>query len=210
VTHWPHVGSDYRGLVVVGQAVFGWPDDCQAIQLQSPASRAQLIQSIRGRAERPEPLDWIATHPVRNSPFWKVARGVAEALEPAPTPWFSRIAWVNLYPSAPEDPRGNPGGALKEAQDPHVGSLLRAVCGALDAKRVIAVVGPYWRLAATSVGLEDLPEEPRPLYGAGVTEGRTWVVGWHPNGASHRHVGADAYTQVIVDAVRRAELTVGA
>ena len=29
VTHWPHVGSAYRGLVIVGQAVYGWADDCQ-------------------------------------------------------------------------------------------------------------------------------------------------------------------------------------
>ena len=30
VTHWPHVGSAYRGLAIVGQAVWGWTDDRRA------------------------------------------------------------------------------------------------------------------------------------------------------------------------------------
>jgi hypothetical protein len=112
---------------------------------------------------------------------------------------------VNLYPSAPEDPPGNPGGPLKEAQDPHVGPLLRAVTDWLDAKRVIATVGPFWWPAAGPAGLADLPEQPRPLFRAGRASGRTWVIGWHPNGASHRRYGPAAYADIIVDAVAKAE-----
>lgn len=206
VTHWPHVGSAYRGLVIVGQAVYGWADDCKANELQDPAFRAEMIASIRSRVDKPEPLDWIETHRVRNSPFWKVARQVVEQLEPdIDAPWYARFAWVNLYPSAPEDPPGNPGGALKEAEDPHVGLLLRAVTDWLDAKRVIATVGPFWWPAARPAGLADLAEQPRPLLRAGRADGRTWVVGWHPNGASHRGFGPAAYTDIIVNAVAKVE-----
>jgi hypothetical protein len=41
VTHWPHVGSASCGLVIVGQAVYGWADDCKAAQLQDAAFRRQ-------------------------------------------------------------------------------------------------------------------------------------------------------------------------
>ena len=54
-------------------------------------------------------------------------------------------------------------------------------------------------------GLADLPEVPRPLLRAGRSGGRTWVVGWHPNGASHRRYGPAAYTDIIVNAVAKAE-----
>lgn len=206
VTHWPHVGSAYRGLVIGGQAVYGWPDDAKVAAFRDPAERAAMIATIRSRVDKPEPLDWIASHAVRTSPFWRAVRRFVEALEPdIDAPWYARFAWVNLYPSAPEDPPGNPGGALKEAQDPHVGPLLRAVTDWLDAKRVIATVGPSWWPAANSAGLGDLPEQPRPLLRAGRSDGRTWVVGWHPNGASHRGYGPAAYCDLIVDAVVRAE-----
>ena len=159
VTHWPHVGSAYRGLVIVGQAVYGWADDAKAVDLQDPVARAAMIASIQSRVDKPEPLDWIDTHPVRTSPFWRAVRRFVEALEPdIDAPWYARFAWVNLYPSAPEDPPGNPGGALKEAEDPHVGPLLRAVTDWLDANRVIATVGPFWWPAAGPAGLADLPE----------------------------------------------------
>ena len=172
VTHWPHVGSAYQGHVIVGQAVFGWADDSQASDLQSAAT---MINSIRSRVDKPEPLDWIATHSRRNTPFWKMSRLVAEALEPAMNvPWYARFAWVNLYPSAPEDPPDNPRGALEEAQRPHVGGLLRTVIEVLDARRIVAVVGPYWRSAAGSAGLAGLPEQPRPLLAAGRSDGKTW------------------------------------
>ncbi len=208
VTHWPHVGSAYQGLVIVGQAVYGWADDCSAADLRDADFRASMIASVRRRVDRPEPIDWIDTHPVRTSPFWRAVRRFVEALEPdIAAPWYARFAWVNLYPSAPEAPPGNPGRALKEAEDPHVGPLLRAVTDWLDAQRVIATVGPFWWSAAGPAGLADLPEEPRPLLRAGRADGRTWVVGWHPNGASHRGFGPAAYTDIIVKAVAKVEAT---
>jgi len=211
VTHWPHVGSAYRGLVIVGQAVYGWGDDYLAPHFQTQAGREEGIAAFRARVDKPDPLHWIDEHRVRTSPFWRAVRRFVGALEPdIDAPWYARFAWVNLYPAAPENPPGNPGGALKEAQDPHVGQLLRAVTDMLDAKRVIAVVGPFWWPAAGPAGLADLAEEPRPLMRAGRSGGRTWVVGWHPNGASHRGFGAAAYTDLIVDVVRKVEAGPGA
>ena len=116
VAHWPHVGSAYDGLVIVGQALYGWPDDFPASQFRSREGRAEALRVARARStERADPLDWIATHPVRTSPFWSVSRIVAEALVPdGGAPWYARLAWVNLYPAAPEEPPGNPGGPLRD------------------------------------------------------------------------------------------------
>lgn len=107
VLHWPHVGSAFRGLVIVGQAIYGWPDDFRATQFQTSVGRAEAIRVARApNAERPDPLDWIASHPVRNSPFWTTARLLADKLEPeVEAPWYGRIAWVNLCPAAPESLR---------------------------------------------------------------------------------------------------------
>src|SRR3954469_50285 len=68
VTHWPHVGSAYQGLVIVGQAVYGWADDCRASELRSRDVRTTMIASIQSRVDKPEPLDWIESHHVRSSP----------------------------------------------------------------------------------------------------------------------------------------------
>ncbi len=200
--HWPHVGSAYRGLVVVGQAVYGWGDAFPATQFRMKRGRDEAIQACRTRVDRPEPMDWIEAHPVRNSPFWQAVRHIVETLEPdAAAPWFARFAWVNLYPAAPADPKGNPIGALKEAEDPYVGALLRSTVDVLNARRVIALGGPYWWHAAEGAGLSSLPELPRPLLRGGRSEGRTWVVGWHPTGASRRHWGPHAYAGKIAEAV---------
>jgi hypothetical protein len=82
VTHWPHVGSAYRGLVIVGQAVYGWGDDYRADHYQTEAGRQESIAAFRARVDRPDPLAWIETHSVRTSPFWRAVRRLVEALEP--------------------------------------------------------------------------------------------------------------------------------
>jgi hypothetical protein len=200
VAHWPHVGSAYDGLVIVGQALYGWPDDFPASQFRSREGRAEALRVARARStERADPLDWIATHPVRTSPFWSVSRIVAEALVPdGGAPWYARLAWVNLYPAAPEEPPGNPGGPLREAQDPLVGDLLRDIVEMLDARIVLALVGPYWWPAGSSPYFATLAEHPRPLLRSGRVDDRTWVVGWHPGGASRRGWGPKAYAEILI------------
>jgi hypothetical protein len=65
-------------------------------------------------------------------------------------------AWVNLFPLAPENPPGNPAGVLYEAEAAQVASVLEANVRALDAKIVIALVGPFWWPVADSIGLDQL------------------------------------------------------
>ncbi len=111
------MGRSFSGLAIVGQAVYGWPDEWPASKFQPAANRADVIATTMARnADRPEPLDWIESSPKRTSQFWSPdSRRPARA---GRRPSHARIAWVNLYPNAPEDPPGDPGGALREAQDP--------------------------------------------------------------------------------------------
>ncbi len=68
VTHWPHVGSAYHGLMIVGQAVYGWGDDFLAAHFRTQAGRdegiaafrAGLISRIRCTGSTPIPF---GTHP---------------------------------------------------------------------------------------------------------------------------------------------------
>lgn len=201
---WPHRGGAYRGTLILGQSVYGWADDWTASQFASAADRDVVIAQIRARnADRDDPMDWVATNTHRTSPFWGVCRRLAEAFEPnVPAPWHARIAWGNLYPAGPDDPPGNPAGALREAEDPVVGRLLLAIVEMLDPERIIVFGGPYWQPAGRDSGLDALlPEVSKPLMRAGVVDGRVWVVGWHPTGASYRGFGPTVYARLVVETV---------
>src|SRR5262249_7806917 len=113
-------------------------------------------------------------------------------------PWWARCAWVNLYPVAPWRPAGNPTGALREAQDAHVVELLRATIKMLRAHTVAALVGSFWQPTGASDAFARLDEKRRPLLQAGRIDGRVWIVGWHPNGASHRGWGPQKYADRLV------------
>jgi len=207
VSHWPHVGSTYRGLVIVGQALRGWPDDWQAAEARTAEGRQRILAMTRARnADRPDPLDWVPSHPkVRNSPFWAFCRHLVDELEPDPgVNWYARYAWVNLSPVAPEAPPDNPGGPLKEAQEPFVGALLAAVVEWLDADRGVVVAGPqFWQPAVDAAGLAGLAKAASPLIAAGQAKGRRWVVGYHPKWASFQHYGAARYSALVADALSR-------
>src|SRR4051812_3782474 len=71
VSHWPHVGSAYDGLLIVGQALRGWPNEWRASEAATEAGRRRILEVTRTHAaSRPEPLDWIPDmKKVRNSPF---------------------------------------------------------------------------------------------------------------------------------------------
>ena len=99
VSHWPHVGSAYRGLVIVGQALRGWPDEWHASEASTADGRARILATTKARnADRADALEWVPSHPrVRNSPFWLFSRHLVERLEPeSVAPWYARYAWVNL------------------------------------------------------------------------------------------------------------------
>jgi hypothetical protein len=200
VSHWPHVGTAYDGLLIVGQALRGWPDEWQAQQAGTAEGRTRIVEAARARpASRPEPLDWVPTNvKVRNSPFWAFSRHLVEAVAPGPEPWYARYAWANLYPVAPEDPPDNPTGALKEAQDAYVGPLLLELADMLDARRVVVLAGPvYWHHARQAGELVGLTFADKPLTWSGKADGRHWVVGYHPKWASFQGWGAPRYAALV-------------
>jgi hypothetical protein len=58
VTHGPHVGASYRGLVVLGQAVYGWPDGWAASDFATREGRAEAIRVTMARnRDKLEALD---------------------------------------------------------------------------------------------------------------------------------------------------------
>jgi len=204
-THGPHVGSDYRGLVILGQAPFGWSDVWPPSLFASAKGRERVLAATMARnADRAEPLDWIEASHHRSSPWWTCVRTLTQLLEPDSTaPWYGRFAWVNLYPVARDDPPGNPAGLLREIEDPLVGELLRTTLDALEATTVVATVGPMWWPTGSSPAFASLTERPRPLLASGRADDRKWVVGWHPTGASRRGTGPYAYARLIADEIAR-------
>lgn len=214
-SHWPHVGRNYRGLVIAGQALQGWDPAVTGARWQATdATSAEGRERILGRtqtwfAEADDPVGVIATlGNRRGSPFWTLCRDVVEALEPGGAgPWYSRFAWANVYPVGPDDKPGSPGGALRAAQDPHVVGLFAALLEDLAARRVIVISGPeYWRYARQDPAFLTLPRQEFPLIQGGqVGDHRTVVVGYHPTYARRKHVGAAGYASRIVDAVRAIE-----
>lgn len=215
-SHWPHVGRNYRGLVIAGQALQGWDRAVtsarwHAAEAATPDGRAAIIDRSRTWfADAADPVGVVATlSNRRGSPFWRLCRDVAEALEPdGGGPWYSRFAWANVYPVGPDDPPGSPGRALKEAQDPHVGDLFAALLDSLDAKRAIVISGPaYWWHPGRSPAFASMPTLPFPLIRGGIVDGRTVVVGYHPTYARRKRVGAEAYAARITEAVTAIEAT---
>jgi hypothetical protein len=213
-SHWPHVGVDYRGLVIAGQALQGWDAAVggarwHARDAQTADGRRAIIDKTRTWfSEAPDPVGVIATLTNRrSSPFWRLCRDIVEALEPSGrSQWYSRFAWANVYPVGPDEPPGSPGGPLKEAQDSHVGGLFAAQLDVLDARRVVVICGPaYWGHPSQTPEFESLPAQEFPLLRGGRANGRTVVVGYHPTYARRKHVRADAYATRIVETVEKIE-----
>jgi hypothetical protein len=216
-SHWPHVGNHYRGLVIAGQALQGWDSAVSgarwhASDARTAEGRTAIIEKTRTWFnDADDPVGVIATLANRrSSPFWRLCRDVAEALEPdASGPWYSRFAWANVYPVGPDDPPGSPGGPLKEAQDPHVADLFGALLDSLEACRVVVISGPaYWWHPAHSPTFASLPTLEFPLLRGGRVDGRTVIVGYHPTYARRKRVGADAYAAKIVETMAAIERNV--
>lgn len=213
-SHWPHVGGDYRRLVIAGQALQGWDPAVtgarwHASDARTAEGRAVIIERTRTWfAEADDPVGVIATlSNRRGSPFWRLCRDLAERLEPeGRSHWYSRFAWANVYPVGPDEPPGSPGGQLKEAQDSLVGDLLGAHLDALDARRVVVISGPaYWSHLADTPAFGSLPVREFPLLYGGRVDGRTVVVGYHPTYARRKHVGADDYAVKIIETIAAIE-----
>ena len=189
-SHWPFVGSDYRRLLIVGQALAGWDDKSSpALWVPDAATsvggRAAILDATkRWAAARPEPIDEpLRTR--RRSPFWGVSKLVAELLEPTGRgPWQSRTAWWNLFPLGWGDTNRSPWfDPLWSAQLPHVGALFWKVVDWLDPTRVVILAGRgFWATTARALGLADLDPLPWPLIAGGVRDSRAFVWTLHPGG----------------------------
>jgi hypothetical protein len=201
-SHWPLVGKAFdHGVLVVGQAVYGWLPDWTALDATSPASRTAILEDTKASfADLDDPMSWIAGHRVENSPFWRTAHEVTDALVPDPeSPWFSRVAWANLYPIAPGAYKGNPEGMLRQVQTAPAGEFLGAVVDALAPRLVLVLAGPFIWPFVEPLGLGGLTRATPPFtlvgrLGAGVP----WICGMHPGGAQRRGWPARRYAELII------------
>lgn len=211
--HWPFVGSDYRGLVIAGQALMGWDADktparWRACEAATAEGRERLLAGAKAWASgRDEPMGEVLRWGHRSrSPFWGLSRRVIERLEPQGSgPWFSRYCWWNVYPLGWDDHDESPTGVLKDVQTPIVGDLFWAVMESVDAKRVLLVSGKdWWWNVRSLLGLEGLSLGDKPIIAAGQKHGLTLVATYHP-GAHIKGLTRDRFADAVVEAFRNAE-----
>jgi hypothetical protein len=203
-SHWPLVGTAEERVLVIGQAVFGWIPDWRVGDLRSPHGVDQVLSDTRSVCyERADPMDWIEENRVRSSPFWRMVRRSVEGLWPTTGhAWYSHVAWGNLYPVAPNGPKGNPSGALLEAQTIPSAKFLRLVAAELKPEAVIVLGGPYWWAFQPIIQLTALAAGDRPLLAQGTVSGHQWIAGMHPAGAQRRGWKPDEYARRVVARIR--------
>jgi hypothetical protein len=148
-------------------------------------------------------MDWIDGHRVENSPFWRTAHEVADALTPATSPWYSRVAWANLYPVAPNEYKGNPEGILGSVQTGPTALLVDAKIDSVDPGLVLVLAGPFIWPFVESLNLGELNRMAAPFTFVGRRQGRPWISGMHPGGAQRRGWPARRYAELIVAEGRR-------
>jgi hypothetical protein len=201
-SHWPLVGRDFdHGILVVGQAVYGWMPDWTAADATSAPGRSAILDDTRATFhDRDDPMGWIEGHRVENSPFWRTAHEVTDALVPDPrSPWFSHVAWANLCPIAPGDYKGNPEGVLRQVQTSAASEFLSAVVDALSPRLVLVLAGPFIWSFVEPLGLGGLTRKDAPFTLAGSRgSGPPWICGMHPGGAQRRGWPARRYAELII------------
>lgn len=210
-SHWPFVGSDYRRLLVVGQALAGWDDPTSALwtpdAVVTEQGRQAILEGTQAWARsRSEPM----TVPLRtrgHSPFWSLSGRTVRLLEPdGPRDWYSRYAWWNLFPLGWGDSNSSPWfDGLWDAQFPHLGELFWEVVDWLEPTRIVILAGKgFWWHTARPLGLDALARLPRPLVAAGVLQARAIVWTYHP-GAHLKGVSRPSFAAAIADTVRAIE-----
>jgi len=201
-SHWPLVGRDFdHGILIVGQAVYGWIPDWTAADAQSETGRTAILDDTRATfSDSDDPMDWIAGHRVENSPFWRTAHEVADALVPDPaSPWFSRVAWANLCPIAPGDYKSNPEGRLRQVQTVEAARFLLATVDELRPRLVLVLAGPFIWSFVEPLGLGTLSRTDAPFTLIGRRrDGVAWICGMHPGGAQRRGWPARRYAELII------------
>lgn len=189
----------------MGQAVFGWIPNWQVADLETEAGTNRVTADTQSACyERSDPMNWILENRVRSSPFWRTTRRLIELAFPdSAHPWYSHVAWTNIYPIGRNDVKGNPVGELRTSQTSAAAQLLDVVASATRPKAVVILGGSYWWDVAGSLPLDDPAPVGRPLLAGGSRGGVPWVVGWHPGGAQRRGWGADRYAAHIVEMIGR-------
>jgi hypothetical protein len=215
-SHWPFVGSQFSGTLIVGQALAGWdaaetPARWPVEEATTEAGRDRILDGTRAWATgRPEPM----SEPTRwsnrtGSPFWGLSMRLMRILEPDADPWHSRHAWWNVYPLG-YDRRGDqravsPFGALREAQAPHVGPLFWEVADLVRARRIVIVAGAgWWQDVRARLGLEQLERQSGLILASGVSEDRVIISTYHP-GLHRKGHNRDDFAAEIAAEIRRLE-----
>lgn len=187
-SHWPFVGSQFSGTLIVGQALAGWDAEETgarglAAEVTTEAGRSRIVEGTRAWAKTwAEPMDEVLrwSHR-RGSPFWGLSQRLMRILEPGADPWYGRHAWWNVYPLGWDRPGASPGPKLRAAQAEHVGGLFWEVVETLQARRIVIVAGAdWWPDVRTRLGLEGLVPRSKPILAAGRTRDVALVATYHP------------------------------
>jgi hypothetical protein len=206
VAHWPFVGTNFRGLMIAGQALDGWDADVTPArwrleEMRRPESRERLLRGTQEWARhRPEPIwEVVQRGNRRGRPFWDFSRRIVPMFEPANgSVWYSRYAWWNVYPVAPR--RGSPYGLLKDLQRPLVGKLFWEVVEELGVDRILLVAGKdWWWEVRDLLGLRGLRPGSKPVIASGEVRGVSVVATYHP-GAHIRGLTRDAFAGAVAAA----------
>ena len=213
-SHWPFVGSQFTGTLVVGQALAGWDASERmarwlADEATTDAGRARIVDGTRAWANaRPEPMDEVLRWSNRRgSPFWGLSQRLMRFLEPDAAPWYSRHAWWNVYPLGWDRPGGSPGPKLRAAQADHVGGLFWDVVDMLLARRIVIVAGAdWWPDVRVRLGLDGLATRTTPILAAGRARDVTIVATYHP-GAHIKGLTRDRFAEQIASEIRAIEGT---
>lgn len=203
-SHWPLIGNASDRLLVVGQAVFGWvptwrPDD---VAYEDGVSRV-LRASQAVFCDLPDSMQWIAGSRARSSPFWRTVKTIVDrTYAGSPEPWYSHVAWANIYPVAPNDIKGNPEGPLRWRQTVPAANLLDLIARSLQPDAVLVLGGVYWWDVAELLPLDNPTAVQRPLLARGTRGAVPWIAGMHPGGAQRRGWSAGSYADSIVESLR--------
>jgi|GEM_PF-2320745 len=187
-SHWPFVGSQFSGTMIVGQALAGWDAEetgarWLAQEATTPVGRSRIVNGTESWAKaRPEPMDEVLRWSNRRgSPFWGLSQRLMRILEPDAEPWYSRHAWWNVYPLGWDRPGASPGPKLRAAQEEHVGGMFWEVVALLGARRIVIVAGAdWWPDVRSRLGLEHLERRSTPILAAGRVAEVTVVATYHP------------------------------
>lgn len=151
--HYPSVGLNFdKGILIIGRATNEWKP-----QFSSAMDKSKLLEECMAYSKESEgvcPLKWLGEElPDSNgkivlsrSPFWQIAKGVAEGLNlNNGNNWTNNIAWSNLYKIAPAD-GGNPSTREGNAQWPGVRYLLEKEIEQLKPEHILFVTGSDWSM----------------------------------------------------------------